>query len=114
MPPPTNPLIVTGPPPYAEDAWKKIRIGGSRYHVSCRTARCTLPNVDQDTGARDAHNEPYKTMAAYRKIDEGAAKWPCLGMQMVPMSGEEEGIRVGDGVVVEEVGEHCYIPQGPS
>ncbi|GME34202.1 Molybdenum cofactor sulfurase [Neofusicoccum parvum] len=106
-------LYVTGPPAYAEDHWKVVRVGAERYHVSCRTARCTMPNVDPATGERD-RNEPYKTMAAFRKIDEGAAKWPCLGMQMVPMSEEEGVVRVGDEVVVEEIGEHWYIPQGPS
>lgn len=70
-------------------------------------------NVNPATAERE-RNEPYKSMSEYRKIDSGAAKWPCLGMQMVPMSGDEGEIRVGDEIVVEKVGEHCYIPQGPS
>ncbi|KAB2580671.1 Mitochondrial amidoxime-reducing component 1 [Lasiodiplodia theobromae] len=106
-------IYVTGPPTYAEDHWRVVRIGSRRYHVSCRTARCTMINVNPATAERE-RNEPYKSMSEYRKIDSGAAKWPCLGMQMVPMSGDEGEIRVGDEIVVEEVGEHCYIPQGPS
>ncbi|KAF2145248.1 uncharacterized protein K452DRAFT_266000 [Aplosporella prunicola CBS 121167] len=104
-------IYITGPAPYAEDAWKRIRIGTQQYHVSCRTARCTMPNVDPTTGARD-RREPYTTMAEFRRIDPGAGKFPCLGMQMVPLSGEAGEICVGDEVGVEETGEHCYIPQG--
>ena len=41
-------------------------------------------------------------------MDEGAGKsMGCLGMQMVPLGGEGV-VRVGDEVVVLEVGEHFY------
>ncbi|KAH7053218.1 MOSC domain-containing protein [Macrophomina phaseolina] len=106
-------IYVTGPPPYTEDHWRILRIGSRRYHVSSRTARCTMLNVNPATGELES-KEPYKTMATFRKIDPGAAKWPCLGMQMVPLSGDEGLISVEDEAVVEEIGEHCYIPQGPS
>lgn len=106
-------IYLTGPPRYAEEDWRKIRVGSRRYDVSARTARCTMLNVNPGTGERE-RNEPYKTMATFRKIDSGAPKWPCLGMQLVPISGDEGPIAVGDEVVVEEIGEHCYIPQGPS
>ncbi|OJD28809.1 mosc domain protein [Diplodia corticola] len=106
-------IYLTGPPAYAEDHWRIVRIGSRRYHVSCRTARCTMVNVNPATAELE-RNEPYKTMAQFRKIDPGAAKWPCLGMQLVPLSGDEGEVNVGDEIVVEETGEHCYIPQGPS
>lgn len=103
-------IVITGPEPYAEDAWKLITLGGFEYHVSCRTARCTLPNVDPMSGLKDANMQPYRTLEKYRAIDPGAGKWPCLGMQMVPKS-EEGVVRVGDEVKVLETGEHFYIMQ---
>lgn len=103
-------IIITGPEPYAEDSWKVITLGGFEYHVSCRTARCTLPNVDPMSGVKDTKMQPYRTLEKYRAIDPGAGKWPCLGMQMVPKS-EEGVVRVGDEVKVLETGEHFYLMQ---
>lgn len=78
----------------------------AEYHVACRTARCKLPNVDQNTGIRDA-NEPLTTLNRTRKVDKGAYPHPCLGMQMIPLF--EQGIlRVGDEINVLERGEHVY------
>jgi len=102
-------IIVTGPRAYEEDSWKRIRIGEYEYHVSCRTARCLLPNTDQTTGEKHPR-EPYKTLQTYRRIDEGAGKHHCLGMQMVPAL-ENSEIRVGDGIEVLETGEHFYLEQ---
>lgn len=102
-------IIVTGVEPYAEDHWKRIRIGSSEYHVSCRTTRCLLPNVNQNTGF--AHKtEPNKTMRSFRCIDRGAEGKACLGMQMVPLA-EEADIQVGNAIEVLEIGEHYYIKQ---
>lgn len=76
-------IIVTGPEPFAEDSWKRIRIGDYEYYVACRTARCKLPNTDQDTGEKHPQ-QPDKIMRSYRCIDEGSRKYAYLGMQMVP------------------------------
>ena len=112
-PPQLNPLrfranlYVEGPEAFAEDDWKLIRIGTSEYHVSCRTARCNLPNVDPDTGVRD-RNQPRRAMDQYRKVDEGCPMVPCLGMQVTPMQPEGE-IKVGDDIEVLKTGEHFYL-----
>ena len=102
-------LIITGPEAYAEDAWKRIRIGGYEYFVVCRTARCKLPNVDPLSGERHP-NEPDCTLRKVRNVDEGGRQWGFLGMQMVPAS-VEGSIKVGDTIDVLETGDHCYIPQ---
>lgn len=100
-------IIVTGGAPYAEDNWKLIKIGEDQYHVSCRTTRCLLPNVNQETGER--RQEPYKTMKSFRIVDEGAPSSPCLGMQMVPASEDERMLCVGDEITVLATGAHKYI-----
>ncbi|MCJ1485492.1 hypothetical protein MMC06_005666 [Schaereria dolodes] len=102
-------IIVEGPPAYAEDAWKRVRIGGFEHHVVCRTARCMLPNVDQVTGDRHP-SEPDRTLRSFRCIDEGAGKNACLGMMMVPVT-ENGNVRIGDRVKVLETGDHLYIMQ---
>ncbi|KAK3051212.1 hypothetical protein LTR09_007608 [Extremus antarcticus] len=114
-------IYLDGVPAYDEDTWKRVRIGQcvrpttnrkkfveteGEYHVACRTARCTLPNVDQETGVKDA-NEPYTTLGKTRKVDRGAYPHPCLGMQMIPMFSYGL-LKVGDEVDVVETGEHVY------
>lgn len=102
-------ILITGPEAYGEDSWKRIRIGDFEYYVCCRTARCTLPNVNQITGIRD-RTEPNKTLREFRAIDPGAGKNACLGMMMVPAS-EHSIIKVGDPIEVLETGEHFYLKQ---
>ncbi|KAF2684499.1 hypothetical protein K458DRAFT_338639 [Lentithecium fluviatile CBS 122367] len=98
-------IIVTGPPPFSEDSWTKARIGGRTYHISCRTTRCKLPNVDPDIGIAD-RNQPGSTMLKYRVIDQGS-KSACLGMQVSVL--EEGEVGVGDGVEVLDTGEHLFL-----
>lgn len=103
-------IYFKGPPAYAEDSWKRIRVGQQIYHVACRTTRCELPNTDQLTGKKHL-SEPSKTIRSYRNIDEGAGpKMACMGMQMVPAA-EKGIIRVGDEIEILETGEHRYIRQ---
>jgi uncharacterized protein YcbX len=107
-----NKTPVTGIPPFAEDDWKVIRSGNLDYHVSCRTTRCDLPNVDPKTGIKD-RVEPYKSLKQSRGfVDKGAGAHPVLGMQMVPLLKDAKGseeIRVGEEMKVVKTGEHFYI-----
>lgn len=100
-------LYIEGPEAFAEDSWRLIGIGASKYDVSSRTARCKLPNVDPKTGVKD-NNEPRRAMDEYRKIDAGCPNEPCLGMQLTPVLPEGE-IKVGDDIEVLETGEHFYL-----
>ncbi|KAI4840291.1 hypothetical protein E4T44_07949, partial [Aureobasidium sp. EXF-8845] len=105
-------IYLTGIPAFAEDDWKVIRSGNLDYHVSCRTTRCDLPNVDPQTGIKD-RVEPYRSLKQSRGfVDKGAGAHPVLGMQMVPLlkdaTGSEE-IRVGEEMKVVKTGEHFYV-----
>lgn len=102
-------IVITGGGAYDEDSWKRIKIGGYQYYVSCRTVRCLLPNVNPITGQRH-RSEPNRTLKDFRCIDAGDAKNACLGMQMVPAL-EDSQIQVGDEIKVLETGEHLYIKQ---
>ncbi|KAI9817904.1 MAG: hypothetical protein M1832_004524 [Thelocarpon impressellum] len=103
-------IIVSGPPAYAEDTWKKIRIGETEYFVACRTSRCRLPNIDPETGEKHP-TEPDKTLMSFRCVDDGAGKNASLGMQMVPASNGSGIVKVGDTIHVLEIGDHHYIQQ---
>ncbi|ORY03644.1 MOSC domain-containing protein [Clohesyomyces aquaticus] len=98
-------VYITGPPAFDEDNWAKLRIGDGAYHISCRTTRCKLPNVDPETGIAD-RNEPGTTMRKYRVIDEGSQS-ACLGMQVTPL--KEGDVAVGDRVEVLGRGKHYFL-----
>jgi uncharacterized protein YcbX len=100
-------LYITGPPAFAEDSWTKARIGDGTYHISCRTTRCKLPNVDPETAIAD-RNEPGTTMLKYRVIDKGSQS-ACLGMQVTPLT--EGAVEVGDEIEVLEEGEHFFLKE---
>ncbi|KAK2759557.1 hypothetical protein FQN54_003036 [Arachnomyces sp. PD_36] len=100
-------IVIQGPGPYEEDAWKRIRINEHEIAAAARTTRCRLPNVDPDSGERH-DSEPDKTMRSFRCIDEGDPRKACLGMQMVPSS-QDFTLRVGDELVVLETGKHSWI-----
>ncbi|KAI1505299.1 MOSC domain-containing protein [Biscogniauxia marginata] len=118
-------IILSGAPVYDEETWKRIRLrpGSSRlyndaeFHVSCRTVRCKMPNVDPVNGFRHP-SEPDKSLRTHRAVDEGAPRLGCLGMQLTPLFdpnlGEDDRqswIAVGMTVEVEERGQHVYIKQ---
>jgi hypothetical protein len=63
-------LVVRGAAPYAEDLWKRIRIGEVELEVVKPCARCTITTTEQSTGERDG-TEPLRTLATYRKTELG-------------------------------------------
>jgi MOSC domain-containing protein len=60
-------LVVQGSPPFAEDGWRKIQVGGIPMQVVKPCARCVVTTTDQETLARC--NEPIRTLATYRRVD---------------------------------------------
>ncbi len=59
-------LVVSGCGAFAEDAWRKIRIGDSGFRVVKPCSRCVITTVDPETGKR-AGAEPLATLSRYRK-----------------------------------------------
>lgn len=58
-------FVVSGSEAFAEDTWKKIRIGETIFHVQKPCARCVMTTIDQTTGEKDG-KEPLKTLASFR------------------------------------------------
>jgi uncharacterized protein YcbX len=52
--------------PFAEDAWRDVRIGEVALVVAKPCARCVLPTVDPATGVKSPRGEPLRTLAEYR------------------------------------------------
>ncbi|KAM7218551.1 molybdenum cofactor sulfurase [Rhypophila decipiens] len=119
-------ILIDGADAYDEENWKTIcfkpgprtsRRENSKFHVSCRTVRCKLPNVDPDTGYRHPV-EPDRSLRKFRDVDEGAKLKGCLGMQMTPLfvksdspDDMESWVEVGMPVEVLERGTHIYLKQ---
>jgi uncharacterized protein YcbX len=58
-------FVVSGAEPFAEDGWKKIRIGETVFHIVKPCERCAITTVDQEKGEKDGP-EPLKTLNSYR------------------------------------------------
>ncbi len=57
-------FVVAGSGPFAEDDWKRIRIGSTEFHVVKPCERCVITTVDQEKGEKG--KEPLKTLSEYR------------------------------------------------
>jgi len=58
-------LVVTGSDPFAEDGWRRIRIGAMDFDVAKPCARCVIPSIVQETATRDPHIN--RTLAGFRR-----------------------------------------------
>ncbi|KAJ2557058.1 hypothetical protein EV175_001588 [Coemansia sp. RSA 1933] len=98
---------------YDEETWRRIEFvadPGSVHPswsmlITSRTPRCTMPNVDLDTGVMAADREPLESLRKFRCVDPGQPKYPCFGMQATPQQ-IGHTIRVGQAVRVRERGLH--------
>jgi len=85
-------IVVGGAAPFAEDGWKRIRIGGMIFDLVKPCARCEVTTTDQDTAEKGL--EPLATLATFRKVN---------GKVMFGMNAIHAGpgvVQVGDEVVV--------------
>lgn len=60
-------LVVQGAEPFAEDSWKRIRIGDMEFRLLKGCSRCILTTIDPATGERNADREPLTTLKTYRE-----------------------------------------------
>lgn len=80
-------LVVKGCAPFAEDTWKRIRIGDVEMALVKPCPRCVVTTIDKNTLAKS--KEPLKTLGKFRKHELGA----IFGMNTIPMN--EGRIEVG-------------------
>jgi uncharacterized protein YcbX len=96
-------LVVAGSSPWAEDGWRRIRVGAAEFRVVKGCDRCAIPTTDDETAVR--RKEPTYTLAQHRRWD--GAVW--FGMNLVPVA-RGATLRVGDEVEVLHAGP---APDGP-
>lgn len=59
-------LVVSGGEAWAEDRWKRLRVGEVELAVGKPCARCVFITVDPERARRDADREPLRTLATFR------------------------------------------------
>jgi len=60
-------LVVSGCDSFAEDDWRRIRIGGVEFDVAKPCSRCVIPSIDQATAQRDG--QITRVLASYRRVN---------------------------------------------
>jgi hypothetical protein len=60
-------LVIEGSAAYAEDGWKRIRIGELEFEVVKGCSRCIITTIDPSSGERSADREPLSTLKTYRQ-----------------------------------------------
>ena len=85
-------VVVSGYPPWAEDRWRRIRIGPVSFRVAKPCARCVVTTTDQTTGERGS--QPLRMLAARRRFGKNLV----FGQNLIP---DFPGyIRVGDPIEI--------------
>jgi uncharacterized protein YcbX len=62
-------LVIEGSAAFAEDGWKRIRIGPLELRVLAPSVRCIFTTLDPHTGERSPDREPLTTLKSYRQKD---------------------------------------------
>ena len=93
-------LVVKNSEAFAEDDWKKIKIGDAIFHVVKPCARCVMTTINQTDGVKTGV-EPLKTLATYRTPKRSIKKKILFGQYLIA---EDAGavLNVGDEIEVIE------------
>lgn len=86
-------LVVAGGIAWAEDGWRRLRIGAAEFAVVKGCARCAIPTTDEQTALR--RKEPTYTLAKSRRW--AGKVW--FAINLVPL-GAGHTLRVGDEVEI--------------
>ncbi|WP_290699779.1 MOSC domain-containing protein [Amphritea sp.] len=98
-------LVVENTLPYAEDSWKRIRIGTVEFKVAKPCGRCILTTTDPYTLERNPDREPLSILKKYRKGSDGEAHF---GQNLITLN--QGIISQGDKVEILEICEPEIYP----
>ncbi|MCW8886137.1 MAG: MOSC domain-containing protein [Motiliproteus sp.] len=87
-------LVVSGCEGFAEDQWRRIRIGDIEFRISKPCERCVMTTVDPITGQKG--KEPLATLSQFRRFDNKV----MFGQNLVHLN--QGSISVGDTVEILE------------
>jgi len=90
-------VVVAGAAAWAEDGWRRLRIGPVTFRNAKGCDRCVFTTVDPDTGAKG--HEPLFALARHRRWDNKV--W--FGVNLIPDAPDADAvIRAGDPVEILE------------
>lgn len=89
-------LVVNNCEAFAEDGWKRIRIGEVEFEIVKPCSRCVMTTYDPITLAPVPKGEPITTLANYRMADNEV----YFGQNLIPLN--EGQIKEGDCIEVLE------------
>jgi uncharacterized protein YcbX len=86
-------VVVSGDVAWAEDGWRRLRIGEAQFRAVKGCDRCVMTTINPDTAAKG--KEPIATLARHRRWD--GATW--FGMSLIPDT-PGATITIGDEVEI--------------
>jgi hypothetical protein len=90
-------VVVAGAEPWAEDKWRRIRIGEVTFRVAKACDRCVFTTIDPGTAVKG--KEPLVTLARHRRWD-GKIWFGVNLIPDIPESGGADTLSVGGAVEV--------------
>ncbi|PYC82163.1 MOSC domain-containing protein [Streptomyces tateyamensis] len=99
-------LVIAGTEPWAEEQWRRVRVGELVFRAVKLCGRCVVTTTEQETGER-LGPEPLRTLAARHRFDKKAV----FGVNLIPerpdgVTGDALGtLRLGDPVEVLATGD---------
>jgi hypothetical protein len=91
-------VVVQTTEPYVEDTWHRVKVGENIFHMCKLCGRCTVPNINHDTGEKEVF-PVLKTLMKYRRIDPTQKYQACFGRMAAPIL-LDKTIQIGQEVSV--------------
>jgi len=89
-------LVVDNTLAFAEDGWKKIRIGEVEFEIAKPCSRCIFTTIDPKNAEKHQSQEPLTTLKKYREDQQ--KKEIMFGQNLVALN--QGQIRVGDTIEI--------------
>lgn len=101
-------LVIAGAEAFAEDGWRRIRIGAVEFIVAGACDRCVVTTLDPVTGIARSDREPLTTLARIRRAADGNV---YFGQFLVPL--HPGRVHAGDTLtVLETSAPKIFLPAG--
>lgn len=73
-------LVIANSTAFAEDNWRRVRIGALEFDAVKRCTRCVFTTIDPETLQPAPDGEPLRTLTRYRRSAQGVT----FGMNLIP------------------------------
>lgn len=98
-------IVVKDCDAFDEDGWQLIRIGEVEFEITKPCSRCIFTTVDPETGTFNKQREPLKTLARFRKGNDGEI---YFGQNLIPLNTGQ--IKVGNqATLIKRQAKQFYV-----